>query len=496
LQSPTDVGRSNGGPIDAVALLPWAVPIVVVLVLSIFAAADPTAGVTGSASPFTDEGWNLVNARNFVLLGRWSTDQFNLHLVNGPFGLAEAASFAVLGVGIVQGRLVSIVAVGLLVLLLTVGLRPVVGRGAAIVAGAALGASTLVLFYGRLAYTEPLMMLALTAGALTVVKATGMTSARWGLLGGVLFGAAIATKANAAIGAGAFWVAIAAVDGRRSDGVRRWLGGILAGLGIVTLGWTVVVFVPNRDAVLTDIAIWPHQQLPAGVGELVRRVASYPFRSDGGVPALLPLGIGALVGVVAGVGGWSSLSPTMRRLFVGSLAWVVLTLAVLVVLSYRPNRYLLPVIPALAILVGIGASAFHARLGAASPGARRSVAALALAGLCLPGVVSYASWMSHATFALPAAQASVAAALPPGQAVEGRLAPLLAMRAPVVTIVPWQPARANLDDHYAHRDVRWVVTGDGVPPAWIGAHPEAWAARREQFCLEWGGDRLCLVELP
>jgi hypothetical protein len=56
-----------------------------------FIGADPTRGITGSKSPFTDEAWNVLNARNLALLGTWSTDEFNLDLVNGPFSLLEDA---------------------------------------------------------------------------------------------------------------------------------------------------------------------------------------------------------------------------------------------------------------------------------------------------------------------------------------------------------------------------------------------------------------------
>jgi hypothetical protein len=76
--------------------VPWAeigLAIAVMAILLRFVAVDPTTGVTGSDSPFTDEAWNVVNARNLVLLGTWSTDQFNLHLVNGPFSLLEASIF-------------------------------------------------------------------------------------------------------------------------------------------------------------------------------------------------------------------------------------------------------------------------------------------------------------------------------------------------------------------------------------------------------------------
>jgi hypothetical protein len=81
--------------------------------LATFVAADPTSKVTFSSSPFTDEAFNTVNARNFVQLGRWSTDEWNLYLVNLPFSLLQAAWFGLVGVGIVQARLIAIACVSL-----------------------------------------------------------------------------------------------------------------------------------------------------------------------------------------------------------------------------------------------------------------------------------------------------------------------------------------------------------------------------------------------
>ncbi|HXI81909.1 MAG TPA: glycosyltransferase family 39 protein, partial [Verrucomicrobiae bacterium] len=153
---------------------PWleiGLALAVSALLLAFIGADPTRGITGSESPFTDEAWNVMNARNFVLVGTWSTDQFNLHLVYGPFSLLEAGIFSVLGVGVVQARLLSILAIGLTTLALSVGLRRPLGRRPALLAAAAFGTCFLVLYYGRLAYTETLVMLAMTAGALLLVRA-------------------------------------------------------------------------------------------------------------------------------------------------------------------------------------------------------------------------------------------------------------------------------------------------------------------------------------
>src|SRR5438552_8001499 len=93
IHTPADVRPVSGrfppwfaGPFPWIAIgLALAVP----GLLLAFIDADPTRGVTGSQSPFTDEAWNLLNSRNFALLGTWSTDQFNLSLVYGPFSLLE-----------------------------------------------------------------------------------------------------------------------------------------------------------------------------------------------------------------------------------------------------------------------------------------------------------------------------------------------------------------------------------------------------------------------
>ncbi len=104
-------------------------PLVVLFLLLAFVSADPAPGVTISNGPFTDEAWDVVNARNLVLLGTWSTDDWNLHLVNVPFSVITAAVFQVAGVGIVQARLISIAATVVTIGALGFGPRRRLARG-------------------------------------------------------------------------------------------------------------------------------------------------------------------------------------------------------------------------------------------------------------------------------------------------------------------------------------------------------------------------------
>lgn len=483
---------------DPLAWLPVGLAVALTGALVWFIGADPTTGVTASGSPFTDEAWNVVNARNLVLLGTWSTDQFNLHLVNGPFSILEAGVFSILGVGIVQARLLSIASVAMTTLLLGFGLRQALGRGPAVVAAAAFGTCLLVLFYGRLAYTETLVMLEMTVGAVLIGRSAGDgPTGRWGLLAGVFFGLAIATKALAGFGVVGAILALLIVESRRSTAMRRWLAGCVGGLLAIGLAWIVIVFIPDHAAVAIDLNIWAHQVTPTSITELVGRIVSYPFRSDGALPGLGPIAGGAIVGVVATIAGWRQMPPPRRRLAVAAIGWVAIHLAVLLVSSYRPNRYLLPMLPGAILLVGVGAAALGETLRRRA--VPRSFAAGAIvAGLAvvmLPGIVSYGRWMSHATNRLEPMQRAVAALIPPGSTVWGGYAPLVAMGAPVTTIVPWPPASANNGPDYQSRPVRWIVTGNHEPE-WIVPSSPAWAARVERVCFRWDRQRVCLVELP
>ena len=490
---------SGSGPVPTLLGLGLSVGLVVVLLA--FVGVDPTTGITASRSPFTDEAWNVVNARNLVLLGTWSTDQFNLHLVNAPFSILEAGVFSVLGVGMAQARLVSILAVGFTTLVLAFGLRRSLGSWAALVAGAAFATCFLVLFYGRLAYTETLVMLEMTAAAGLIPASERPRAGRLGLVAGILFGLAIATKALAGFGIAGALVALAVVDGRRSAGMRRWLAGCVAGIGAIGLAWAVIAYLPNRAAVGTDLAIWAHQVAPESIVALIRRIGGYAFDSDGALPGLAPIGIGAAIGLGATVVEWRTMPLGRRRIAVAAVGWVALHLAVLLVSNYRPNRYLLPMLPGAILLLGVGAASIAERLRAAASGPGRpsrgpaAVMAAAIAVLVLPGIVAFGSWMADGTRRLEAMQRSVAALVPPGATVWGGYAPLVAMPARVTTIVPWPPAKANNGPAYTSRPVHWVVTGDHEP-AWIVPSSPAWAARQERVCFEWGGAPVCLEELP
>ncbi|HEX2142125.1 MAG TPA: hypothetical protein VHK28_07640 [Candidatus Limnocylindria bacterium] len=458
--------------------------------------ADPAAGVTFSNSPFTDEAWNVMAARNAVLLGDWAAGNWALHLVQLPFTLLEAAGFALLGVGILQARLVATLCTLASVALigLVVGRR--LGAGAGVVAGAALGSCALLLFYGRLVYIENLVLLGLAGGIAALAWRPGAASWAGAALGGVLLAVAIGSKPLA------LFSVIGILAGTALGAwSRAWTLRVLvasAVIGLAGIAWLLLIGLPNSRQIGWVREIWAQQSAPADLGQMIGRVLSYPTAGDRAVLLSLPLSLAGIAGLGCAVLGWRALDRGQRALAGAAMGWLVLGLGVLLVASYRPSRYALPYLPALAVLAGF-AVPVAARLLARVPTAvARGALAGAVAGLLIgPGLASYAGWAARTDHRAAALQAEIAGLMAQDpRPIEGGLAPFFAMRVPVPIYVRWSSSRVNSGDLYAEEDVRWMLLTGTQHPLWADAHPEAWEGRRELGCYAWGEGRHCLLRFP
>jgi len=483
-------------------------------VLAVFAAADPVTAVTNSSAPFTDEAWNLVNARNFVQLGTWSTDEWNLHLVNLPFSLLEASTFELLGVGIVQARLAMTVCVSLTACALVWGLRDLVGRTWATFTGLAFGFSGLILFYGRLAFLEDLVVLGLTLGVLVLAR-DNRVNLRGGLLSGLCFAAAIGTKPSALFAVVGIIVAMGAVWGWRDSGMRRWIAGSVGAIIACGLLWLVIIGLPNQAALAIDVKIWPPYKWNLTPATLIVSTGGYLIgRNDNLYSyALLPLiGLG-FAGLASTVALRKRLGQTQARLAVAAFAWAAFGFGILMVVSYRPNRYVVPLVPSMAILAAIGLNLFvgwlRERLATrvetdraaesdvpATPSERRrrlapgAVAAVAIVLAVAPGLAWYGNWARSARHDLVAIQNQFADAVPPGQMVAGGNSALFLMRSKARTVIV---GLANNGDIYA-QGARWYLLAvDATAPK--GVPDSVWAARELTACASWRGGEMCLFHL-
>ena len=477
--------------------------------LAAFVAADPVAGVTFSSAPFTDEAGNFINARNFAQLGRWSTDDWNLYLVNTPFSVLEAIVFKVFGTGIVQARLPMIVCVSLTSGALVWGLRSAVGRIAATFAGLAFAGCGLILFYGRLAFLEDLVVLGLTLGTL-VVASRSRLSVRGGLLTGACYAIAIGTKPSAMFAIAGILLAVGLVWGLRDRDVRRWLAGCVAAIGAAGAFWLVFIGLPNWQAVTIDVSIWPAYQWKLTPGELIHSVKSYFAGSSSDSIfgfVLLPLIVLGSAGTVAIALFRKHLSESEARLAVAAFGWAFFGFAVLIIASYRPNRYATPLVPALAILAAIGLHAVMGRLtdlrANAEPSggnatrvrpprlASGALAALAVAVAVAPGLAWYGNWSRDASYQIVDIQNQLADVVPAGQPVAGTgYVGLLLMRShtPAIPV-----GLANQRDLYAE-GVRWYLWNPDEP-APIGVPPAGWDSAERVKCVKWRGADWCLFHL-
>jgi 4-amino-4-deoxy-L-arabinose transferase-like glycosyltransferase len=463
--------------------------LVTLLLLGLQLSADPATGFSFSQGPFTDEGFSVLGARNQALLGRFATDDWQLWVAQLPFNVVVAAVFEAFGVGIIQARLVSVLAsVGAVALLTGLTLRHF-GRAGALVAGIGLATSALWLYYGRLAMLEPMESFFLVLGFVVLFSRRRLERlGPWGqgLLGGAALALAIGTKPSAAIEATGILLAVLVARRPQADAGRRVLG---ASAAIAAAGLTWLGIVMLQTAPLAEITrVWPQQTLPASLAEALARMNDYLRASDGAIPHAAPLlvagGLGAILGVIA----WRRLDDTQRALFIGAVAWFAFGMLALLLVPYRPNRYVVPLLPPLAMLAGVGMHvASNALRGRALPVA----AALALI-LSLTGLRDLVRWTAAATYRLPAIQEQVAATVGDSASVQGSVT--FGMRVPAQMIVV-HPG-VNDGDLYATHHVRWLLVNRDTVPTWAALHPAAWEARELLFCDPWPSGEACLIRVP
>lgn len=466
---------------------------IVLALLIPFVAADPPDGLTQSNAPWTDEGFNLGNARNRVLFGQFHTDDVDRSLTNGPYSGVAALVFAVTGPSITAGRGISVAATVAAVLLLAAGLARPLGPRAALLAGAALGGCQLLLAYGRLGFTEPLVIAFLTGALVLMARAPERPSVLAGAAAGALLAAAVLTKAIAALPV-LVMVAVPLTGAlvRRHWRALRMVAAAVA-VGLVTAGaWFALVAYPNLDRLMTGLAIWPSVSYPSDPAAVVIRVGEYLADSDGALPRTAALLVAATVGFAALVVRWPALPAPRRELALIGALWGLGTWAAIALGDYAPNRYIVPALPGLAVLAGLGLDSL-ARVP--RPEAVRAVLAAALTvAVAAPGMNAYYRAAVSSGDQLPRNQRLLASVIPDDAVVYGSYGPTMLFGTDARLVTPWAPAGANVDDPLRRFGITHVLS-DGRD-----ADVEALVARmldRAVPLIEvpWGPHTLTLYEL-
>jgi 4-amino-4-deoxy-L-arabinose transferase-like glycosyltransferase len=355
----------------------------------------------------------------------------------------------------------------------------------------------LLLYYGRLALLEPMIVLFLVLGLVLLVSDRTDRAALRSLAAGTAFALAIGTKPTSALAVlGILLGATLATRGSVPNLARRALAAAAA-IAAMGIAWAIIV-IPQPGLFDTILRIWPPQTLPDSLGEALMRARDYLRGSDRAIGMTAPLVGGSLVGIVLLAAQWSRLGRERRALAGAAVGWLVIGLAVLLVVSYRPNRYVVQLVPPMAILTAFGFTLALAIIQRRLAFMRRPgiVAAAIVAvsiGLAVRGMGNLAEWTARATYRLPEIQAEVLATVTDGHAIQGA-GPTMAMRVPVPTIIVQEDVNAG--DLYRTHGVRWLLTNRQMTPTWAEIHPEVWAARELLVCYPWPSGEACLIHVP
>jgi 4-amino-4-deoxy-L-arabinose transferase-like glycosyltransferase len=152
---------------------------VAILLRGLFPTADPPwhspVGIT-----WHDEGPWVHNARNRALFGQWSLDRWNPMYLAPVFTGLEYVSFATVGVGTWQARLVSEAMGTISVVALALGVAAMAGRRAGLIAGALLATNYIYVMWNRAALMEAtmtaFMVVAWAAYAIASADTAGLTA--------------------------------------------------------------------------------------------------------------------------------------------------------------------------------------------------------------------------------------------------------------------------------------------------------------------------------
>jgi hypothetical protein len=501
-----------------------------------FAGTDPPAGLTASNATWTDEGFNLANARERALVGRFATGDIDRSLTNGAYSALAAGLFAVTGPSLAAGRVLSMVALAGAVLLLALGLARPLGRLPALLAGAALGGADLMLEHSRLALVEATVVVLLAGAFALAVRAAWRPTPLAGVGLGLLLAAAVSVKATALLPAVVMLAVILVAAARRRDRPALAMGlAAAASAALAAVAWLLAVALPNWERLRTAVRIWPRVDYLDDPLAVAGRLGRYLADSDQAIGRSLPLLLAAAVGLAVLVGRWRRLRPAARDALVMAAAWGIGLWLVVAVGDYlpghypAPNRYVVPALPGLAVLAGFGLAAVAAAVGGraspasaggraspagaggraspASAGGRASPAGAgqgrtALAAVVLglavavPGVVTYLDGALASGRVREADQRRLAAAVADDAVVYGAYAPTLLFDTRLATLTPWPTAGANVDDPVGRLGVTHVLVGSGPAdptsqvPTIVEQGPITVLAR-----VPWAGQELALYAL-
>jgi 4-amino-4-deoxy-L-arabinose transferase-like glycosyltransferase len=486
----------------------------------IFPTADPpwqsTVGVV-----WHDEGAWVHNARNKALFGAWALDAWNPMYIAPVFTALEYLSFASFGVGVWQARLVSEATGVISVLLLAFGVKRLAGRDAALIAAALVATNYVYVMWNRAALMEGSMAAFIVFSWYCYVRAQsapawGAAAAVFALL--AYFTKAAAVFFIAALGFEAVIALVINWRGGDSTG-RKAAIATLAGLVAFAVVALVVFVAPNwTDYRFYNWQMSVTRKPSYDLRSLMDRVTWFPVVHDifTRMWFTVVVSILALLGWLARyrtitaperlLAGWVALGALElllhdtgnERRFIFFIPAMIAIAAIALGRDRRilpveavaiPRARLLLAMPVVlyALYIVLGAIVRLTRIYVPGPGVRLGAAAALVAGglvvatwpraarflangtwsaraaLLLAALVSagqlaqFVQWAKGRTYKNYEASRALAAVLPPGTLVHGKLANGLSLENRIKPVFVGREF-GNYADRKQRDDVRYILT--------------------------------------
>lgn len=467
--------------------------------------SDPYKHLDWDTGILTDEGFYLHNARNAILFGHPRMDEFNNMLVSPLIHYLQVAVFKLFGFGLVQARMISVVASLLTILIFWRAMRLAFGGRIAVCAAAFLGLDHINVLFNRMALLDtPATLLAVCAFyAFVRGSRVGEKGANWYVACGVLIALTVITRSLCIYLLPAPFLAL--LFDRRQIGtkaVMRSAAAVASGLALVFVLYGVLWYLPHA----TELNHMNHyyrtvQIQPDSVRRLMHNlwiaVAGNPygivsyFAKHSPVLALAAgFGVGCWVlgtgkrgdnradDLLAETG--EQVESSQRLAAVYLVWWLAGAVLVYTMSSYSPDRYFVSMLPAVAGLASIGL--WRAAEKAQTMVLDRAVLpAAAMLIWVLVNAAWLADWWSRREYTELDMSRWLTANLPKGSVLLGDVAPGAGIATPFQTVNVMEELCNDGEpvERYAGRPAyAMLIDGEWKGPYWVKHYPELVDRRR------------------
>ncbi len=310
--------------------------------------SDIPSNITPSGSIYTDEGNQCHNSRSKVLFNNWFPDNWKITCYNPFLPYIKLGLFKAFDTGMVQQRIVSYIFAFLSLLFFYLKISSYFSRWYGIAGLLLLGSNFIYLMYNRIGTFETSLVFWMIFTVWALEKYRADEKHMYLFLAGISAFMTFIFKNIAIYFLPAPFIALGIMlvsEGRfRRKQITRPFTFLIMGIGITWLLWFTLFYMPNREWILSAPGKYMSGlMLPSSIRVALNNFINFPWKEQfHKIPVVwitslffIPIYFRRLI---------------TRRSTITENGWLLLFFAntvFLSIMSYRPTRYFLPVIPAM-----------------------------------------------------------------------------------------------------------------------------------------------------